>query len=399
MSNDDSSPAKRIRHDLDPDPDATPTKPRAVAVAESDVSSEHSWSSAASASRLKRSRSGRASPTKGLAFLRIEHIIDHRSFGGKEAPPAALKELVRRIKEDAAGIGILSALDMEHMQNSPHANSLFDDILDAPRLVDTTGRREQLGKLPDIDTLIGIWEDAQECELDGHSEASWNCAVHFPLLRAALRLAKVNQPDGQKQPSLEIKVLNVSTAKVAKPYTTSTIPMTHDKRVDFCLCIKPDKSCPLADSLYRVAQQSAHLSVNHTDYTPLINSPISLSIETKRTGEDWQTALEQISTWMAGHWRRLDELATSGPRKHAIENLQFLPGIIVQGHDWFFIAATRGRTLEGTNQRETIIWSKVLIGSTDGIQGICQIIMFLQRLAAWSAEVYWPWFKATALEG
>ncbi|KAH7140381.1 hypothetical protein B0J13DRAFT_586124 [Dactylonectria estremocensis] len=362
MSN-DGSPAKRIRHDLDLDldPDATPTKPRAVAVADSDVSSEQSWSSAASASRLKRSRSGRASPTKGLAFLRIEHIIDHRSFGGKEAPPAALKELVRRIKQDASGTGILSALDMERMQNNPHTNSLFDDILDASHIVDTTGRREQLGRLPGIDTLIEIWEDAQECELDGHSEASWNCAVHFPLLRAALRLAKVNQPDGQKQPPLQIKAFNVyapipslglsivltsrcsSTAKVAKPYTTSTIPITHDKRVDFCFCIKPDKASPLADSLYRVAQQSAHLSVNHTDYTPLINSPISLSIETKRTGEDWQTALEQISTWMAGHWRRLEELATSGPRKQAAENLQFLPGIIIQGHDWFFIAATRGR--------------------------------------------------------
>lgn len=99
-----------------------------------------------------------------------------------------------------------------------------------------------------------------------------------------------------------------------------------------------------------------------------------------------------MSTWIAGHWRRLRELV----QQSGAEELEFLPGIIIQGHDWMFIAATQGRILDG-NERETIIWSKILIGSTYEIQGICQIIAVLQRLATWSAQTHWPWFQRTVL--
>ncbi|KAH7019846.1 hypothetical protein EDB80DRAFT_771658 [Ilyonectria destructans] len=344
------------------------------------------WSSDASSRSI--SKRSRSSPTKGLASLRIEHIIDHRSFGGQEAPPPALKEIVRHIKQNAFGMGIFSPSDIEAIRAT--TNPIFDELLDTPHLVDLTTNREKLGKLPDIDTILNIWEEAQDCELEGHSKASWNCAVHYPLLHAALRLAKVNQPDVQKQ--VQIKAFNVMAAQVSRPYATYTAHASHNKHIDFCISIKPEKRSPLSDALYRVAQQSAHLSVNHTDYTPLINSPISLSIETKRTGEDWQAALQQMSTWMAGHWKRLRELA----QESGAEGLEFLPGIIIQGHDWMFIAATQGRVLDG-NDRETIIWSKIPIGSTDGIQGICQIITVLQRLATWSAQTHWPWFQRTVL--
>lgn len=87
------------------------------------------------------------------------------------------------------------------------ANPLFDELPDTPHLVDLTGNREKLGKLPDIDTILNIWKEAQDCELGGHPEASWNCAVHYPLLHAALRLANVNQPDVQKQ--VQIKAFNM----------------------------------------------------------------------------------------------------------------------------------------------------------------------------------------------
>ncbi|KAH8659628.1 hypothetical protein BGZ61DRAFT_540186 [Ilyonectria robusta] len=384
MSSDDASPSKRPC----PDPDATPTKPRATGPMGKSAPSDGLGDGSSNASSRSSSKRSRSSPTKGLAFLRIEHIIVHRSFRGQKAPPPALKEIVWHIKQDAFGMDIFSPSDIDVIRAT--ANPIFDELLDTPRLVDLTGKREELGKLPDIDTILNIWEEAQDCELDGHSEASWNCAVHYPLLNAALRLAKVNQPDVQKQ--VQIKAFNVTTAQVPRPYATYTANTSYNKRIDFCISIKPERESPLSDALYRVAQQSAHLSVNHTDYTPLINSPISLSIETKRTGQDWEAALQQVSTWMAGHWKRLRELA----QESGAEGLEFLPGIIIQGHDWMFIAATQGRVLDG-NDRETIIWSKIPIGSTDGIQGICQIITVLQRLATWSAQSHWPWFQRTVL--
>lgn len=96
----------------------------------------------------------------------------------------------------------------ESITQSAEANTLVHDMLDTqPNLVDATGARQQLGALPDPTILNSIWEEAQCCELEGHSEASWNCAVHYPLLSAALGAAKGNGADSGQQ--LQVKVTNV----------------------------------------------------------------------------------------------------------------------------------------------------------------------------------------------
>jgi hypothetical protein len=87
-------------------------------------------------------------------------------------------------------------------------------------------------------------------------------------------------------------------------------------------------------------------------------------------------------------------------------NLEFLPGLIVQGHDWTFVAATPAPVPHATDKLgscagggrgEIIIWSKIAIGSTGTIQGICQIVTVLQRLAMWSSRTYWPWIQHNIL--
>lgn len=186
-----------------------------------------------------------------------------------------------------------------------------------------------------------------------------------------------------------------TTAQICQPYAPRLLGSRHEKRVDFCMCIQPARDSALSDAIHQVAQLSPHSSINHTDYAPLINCPISLSIETKRTGEDWQTALSQTSTWLSAHWKRLRYL---GHQEVGPNSLVFLPGIIVQGHDWNFVFATQGRESPGDPlDMETVMWSKIPFGSTDGIQGICQIITVLQRLAKWSSEEYWAWMLAEVL--
>lgn len=395
MSDDELSPSKRLCFD----PEATPRKGSVAKPSEKpSLASESDWSSTTS-SRSKRNRSGRASPTKGLAVLRIGHIINHHSLDGDKAPPQELDELVQILRQDAMGLGILTPSDMNAIKSSAQGRNLFRNVLRQPHLVDNTDQRHELGQLPPIDILVDIWEEAQKCERKGHSEASWNCAVHYPLLKAALRYAKVNRKDGTNAKecikNFEISTMNVTTAQIVQRYAPSTMGTRHDKRVDFCVYIDPLEGSPLSDSLYQAAQASPHLSINHTDYTPLINCPISLSIETKRTGEGWQAALAQTSIWLSAQWKRLQELAQVSD---GTDSLAFLPAIIVQGHDWMFIAATRGDELDKGMDRETIIWSKVLLGSTDGFQGICQIVTVLQRLAGWSAETYWHWFQDKILQ-
>ncbi|EQL00892.1 hypothetical protein OCS_03391 [Ophiocordyceps sinensis CO18] len=390
MSGSDSverSPSKRRCLDDDAIPTTRPMARRPIISADQSLD----WSSRVSSP----SKQSREAPSKRLYLLQSAHVMGYRSFAADgDKAPAALQAIVACIVEDARGTGILSPSDVDALKDKADTNPSVDWLLKKPQIVDTSGRRERLGKLPDMGTLANILEEAEDCERRTHAEASWNCAVHYPLLSVALRLAHVNNAP-QLNRHIEIKAINVTTAKVVKPYVTSTAKASTDSRVDFCVCIMPVYDSPCDDVLYGIAKRSAHISVNHTDdCLPLINAPISLSIETNRPDGNSQAALEQIGSWMSCHWKRIREL--TAPDLAAADELGFLPGIIVEGQNWIFVASTQGRVLD-SGTRETIMWKRILIGSTDSIQGICQIITVIQRLATWSAESHWPWFQQTVL--
>lgn len=182
-----------------------------------------------------------------------------------------------------------------------------------------------------------------------------------------------------------------TTAQIIESYSPyqETKPEKRADRVDFCFYLQP-KFQLTKGALSSAAQRSVHGSINHTDYITLLNRPISLSIKTDR-----KAGLEHMSVWLSAHWERLDELGASKERLlEAImdDQVMFLPGIIVQGHAWALVAATQGALLR--NRGETVIWTEIPIGSTEGLQGICQIITVLQRLAVWSADTYWPWLAS-----
>ena len=97
------------------------------------------------------------------------------------------------------------------------------------------------------------------------------------------------------------------------------------------------------------------MSINHTLYTPLRRRPISVNIETKRTGEDLRDAQYKIQIWCAAQFAKIEELIRERRElRQTAENDQnescdgdgmeppFLPGIIIQCHDWNFVAAVRG---------------------------------------------------------
>jgi len=90
-------------------------------------------------------------------------------------------------------------------------------------------------------------------------------------------------------------------------------------------------------------------SVNHTLHEPLTHRPIGVSIETKRTGEKWKEAVYQVEIWTAAHFNKLEELIREAREMRGDQErgnidatgLPFLPVIIVQGHEWKFLAAVR----------------------------------------------------------
>lgn len=196
-----------------------------------------------------------------------------------------------------------------------------------------------------------------------------------------------------------------TTAQIYPAYVLWSDDRRHETRVDFCFVIEPHSS-DHHRSIAKALKAEPHGSINHTDHTPVFDTPISISIETKRSDGTWGDAVYQMSTLFTAHWARLQSACPSAtttaeredPGNTGIQQYRpiCLPGIIIQGHDWMFVAATLGETrVEGG--RETVFWDKVHIGSTNSLLGIIQIVSAIQRLAHWPALTYWPWFKEMVL--
>lgn len=115
---------------------------------------------------------------------------------------------------------------------------------------------------------------------------------------------------------------------------------TESKMIDFAIYIDLDKV--MLEAMRAMAARNPDWvpSVNHTWHTPLQTRPISVNIETKRTGEGWDTALVQSAVWVAAQFTKLEQLIKEVDGD--VKTIPFLPIIVIQGHDWYFLAASRG---------------------------------------------------------
>lgn len=128
------------------------------------------------------------------------------------------------------------------------------------------------------------------------------------------------------------------------------------------------------------------MSINHTDWGDLTKYPIAVSIETKGPEQSYETALLQMATWHSSQWRSL-----FWERDPVSSRIEFLPGIIVVKHDWYFVA-----TVRDTNGKART-FERVPLGSTETIPDIYKLSMALLKLLQWVRIEYWPAFKADVL--
>lgn len=220
------------------------------------------------------------------------------------------------------------------------------------------------------------------------------------------------------------------TASVIPDYLPFASP---SKKVDFCIYIEPtaDSSFESSPSSFRSAQSAITAArnqlpcgvINHTTYYPLRERPIALSIETKKTGEGWEGATLQLGVWQAAQWNILQHLASSSSATAQQNKAQsnngiqdepavrtgdhgevdtqqtpsaepvlpdFLPGIIIQGHEWYFVVSTKVGD-------QAVVWSKITMGATNSAMGIYQIILALQTIRAWVEATYWPMVRKLIL--
>lgn len=137
----------------------------------------------------------------------------------------------------------------------------------------------------------------------------------------------------------DVLLISISTSASIIPwYRIDNMP---GKKVDFALFIDPSydpDTIALVEKLLRTRG-----SINHTDFAPLEKCPVTVSIETKRHDEGSKRANIQMGVWQAAQWRVLEELGGSD----ALKNLEFLPGLLVVGHQWSFVATSyqHGKTV------------------------------------------------------
>ncbi|KAJ0163515.1 hypothetical protein CTA2_2863 [Colletotrichum tanaceti] len=372
----------RTAMETHPDPDKRPAPPGNEETPRPNKKTQTPRSeSSYSLTSASTTRSGRQSPQKHLISLeRSNHGIRLRDIGSLQDPPAGLVKFLTTIRRISRGHGIIPPSAREELGKQPHYQ--FAEIFDDDSYF--AEQREQLGHVPSPEDVVGILAAATECQENLHDESSWNMCVHHEVLRLAFR------PPGKPPFKHLVNFMPCTTATVIKEY----LPLQSvSKKVDFCVFVDPtdphDRSVCLAAS-----GRLPYEVINHTRYFALRQRPVALSIETKKTGEGWDAAALQLGVWQAAHWELLRRLVdiSGGDDASALlqQKFEFLPAVIIQGHDWNLVVTTiRGG--------QTHLWSKIAIGTTNSIMGIYQIVHTLQVLRRWAAETYWPAFRELLL--
>ncbi|KAI8664776.1 hypothetical protein NCS56_00911400 [Fusarium sp. Ph1] len=215
-------------------------------------------------------------------------------------------------------------------------------------------------------TARKLTKRAGQCHHLQYDEAGWNNLVHTPLLDAVFN-------DGDPNENRLVEFSPCVTASVSSRFHYFPIPAT---KVDYVLYLDADAEDACTSNAIAKLEETAR-SVNHMAFTSLASHPISLSIETKMHGGDGRRADVQMAAWQAAQWSFLEAHAGG-----AVKNLAFLPGVIVQGHEWKFVATTR-------KDNKMTLWSSHQFGTTMTLVGVFQIMAGLRRLRRWSVEVFW----------
>lgn len=105
-------------------------------------------------------------------------------------------------------------------------------------------------------------------------------------------------------------------------------------------------------------------------------------------------------------WEHLEDLVDD--EADYLEELPFLPGIVIQGHEWHRFATSCDRCWKDVWYERQMgntaalapkktFWHGRVIGNTATLAGTVQLVHALQHLRDWIKRVYWPWFRANAL--
>ncbi|KAK7413997.1 hypothetical protein QQX98_007108 [Neonectria punicea] len=282
--------------------------------------------------------------------------------------------------------------------------------------------RERVGYTPSPGEVLDLVDEAFECHENSHGDAAWTMMVQN-ILRLSLRTL------GAAQLNHLANFMPCPTAATVCEYLPAA---SSSDTVDFCMYMEPNadadpmfersSSIPGSPALRRVRRQLPGGALNHTTYYPLRNRPIALGIRTRKSSEGWKGASVHWGSWELAHWNFLRCLASIVPaaeqneeeyetepvikeeeeeeeeEQHEVAQTlpsprvvrpplpPFIPGIIIEKHNWYLSVSTE-------NGDEVVMGSRIMVGATNSLRGIYQIILGLQTLREWAEDMYWPIVK------
>ncbi|KAJ4245777.1 hypothetical protein NW762_013901 [Fusarium torreyae] len=216
-----------------------------------------------------------------------------------------------------------------------------------------------------------VAKHSNTCSSQLQDEAAWNNLVHSRILDLFLH----DMHDGPGQDILDL--MPCVTTNMNLRYHCFDEPAS---RVDYIVRLLPELEEDMEDD------QSLELLTS--DRMPTLNwttnqlLPIAFSIETKRYGGDIPKGEQQLGIWNAAQW----EFLISKAGVEAAQELDFIPGVVVNGDIWSLVITTR-------NVSKTTVFPGIVFGNTRSIIGVFQVIAGLRRLRRWALEVLWPWYK------
>ncbi|KAK2468119.1 hypothetical protein H9L39_20341 [Fusarium oxysporum f. sp. albedinis] len=337
-----------------------------------------SWTSSASshsAPVLKRPKSvsSRSSPSRQIRNAEINQTGFRMGSFRLDTYPESLNALRCELRDIGLGDGILPASLENELRHADSEIPRFAFDRDEA----TRAQTEAIATdLPPIDWVQALMKRADECELNRECEASWNGEIHAPILEQAFRINRfVSNGPVDFRYSQAAQIIHAY-----KPREASS------KMVDFCIFYRPGKGSAEEQAIEDICQTRPAQSINHTDLGDLCKRPIAISIETKRPNIERDNATLQIGTWQSAQWRSLRH-----NRSRSLRFIKFLPGIIVQGHDWQFVASILDEN------GKSVLLKGVRLGGTESELAIYSLILGLRRLRRWILEDYWPTFVSDVL--
>jgi hypothetical protein len=266
-----------------------------------------------------------------------------------------------------------------------------------------TETRQALGPTMPIATVRKTISASYRCLRRRLSEIAWNTYVHSPMIDNVFRL-------DEESPFIDSLICR--DAKITPEYL---VLETVDETVDFGLFIDPaavgDEEA--VEAMVLIRADLSHSSINHTEARGLKDTPLWFAI---KTGTGYESAELSLRVWLSSHFQLLERLVRKqcqeqaplhdGQAKvygktceEAMAELPFLPGAIVQGTSWRFVAMTRDvQKRLGSDLFTMNLWGEnEPSASTADVRLALVLETILRVFGVWARRGYWPWFRKYAL--